>query len=171
MDIPITVMIRPMATLTPATTEIRATPGIRITTTRITTGIMDPRPTATPGILTTDIGMELATAEGITRIPARGIVTRVGCITVDSADQGSMAAHREKRCAALTSLGRELSLLSRRVHCLVLSRPGSVESGIVGPETDEEPQAGESPPPHSDLLETNLAPSRFFCAFRVLASH
>ena len=84
----ILIMIRPMAILTPATTEIRATTVIRITTTPITTGIMAPRPTATPGILTTDIGMELATAEAITHIPARAIVAPAACITADSADQG-----------------------------------------------------------------------------------
>ena len=67
VGIPIMViMIR--TTLTPATTEIPATTRIPITTTRITTGIMAPRPMATPGILTTDTEMESATVEGIMRI-------------------------------------------------------------------------------------------------------
>ena len=81
--------------LTPATTEIRATTGIRIITTRITMGIMAPPPTATPDILTTDTGMELATAEDITRILLRGIATRAASITADRAHQ-VMAAHHER---------------------------------------------------------------------------
>lgn len=101
MGIPITaIMIRPMITLTPAATEIPATMGIRIITTRITMGIMAPRPTATPGILTTDTGMELATVEGIARIPAGRIATPVAYITADSADQVNGGAPRE-RCAAV----------------------------------------------------------------------
>lgn len=100
MGILITViMIRTMATLTPATTEIPATTAIHIITIRTTTGIMAPRPTATPDILTTDTGMEWVTAEGITRIPARGIAIRVGCITGDSADEINGGAPR-RGCAA-----------------------------------------------------------------------
>ena len=85
MGIPTTAPIT-ITTLTPATTEIPATTDIRIITIRITTGITA-RPTATPDILITDIGMELVTAEDIMRIPARGIATGVECITADSADQ------------------------------------------------------------------------------------
>ena len=95
MAILTTVMIRTLTTLIPTITEIPATMGIHIATIRITMGIMAPRPTATPGIPTTDIGMELATAEDITRIPARGIATQVGCITVDSADQVHGGAPRK----------------------------------------------------------------------------
>lgn len=85
MGIPTTVIMIRITTLTPATTEIPVTTGIHIIAIRITTDIMAPRPTATQGILITDTGMELATAEDITRIPARGIATQVGCITADSA--------------------------------------------------------------------------------------
>lgn len=99
MGIPITVMIRTMTTLTPATTEIRATTGIHIITIPITMGIMA-RPIATPGILTTDTGMALATAEDITRIRVGDITTQVECITADNADQVNGGAPR-KGCAAL----------------------------------------------------------------------